>query len=146
MGSEERGEMGTSSVPVSDNTSARRGAHLQKLSEFHIVQVLLAIVPKVQSDEFAVPVKRDVMVDNSLPKNLLDIFFKREKKDASATLHRIIRSTAMRLQRRIRESLRSQDRLLLLRGTANLFVPRNPCRNATDNKYNFSLKTVYCYI
>lgn len=59
-----------------------RGAYLQKLSEFHIVQVLLAVVPKVQPDEFAVPVKRDVVVDNSLPKNLLDVFLKREKKAA----------------------------------------------------------------
>lgn len=53
---------------------------LEKLSEFHIVQVLLAIVPKVQSDEFAVPVKRDVMMDNSLSKNLLDIFLKGKRK------------------------------------------------------------------
>lgn len=94
----------------------------------------------MQSDEFAVPIKRDVMVDNSLSKNLLDIFLKREKKDASATLHRIIWSTAMLLQRRIRESLKSQDHLLLLRGTVNLFVPRNPCRNATYTNIIFHLR------
>lgn len=46
----------------------------------------------------------------------------------------------MLLQRRIRESLKSQDRLLLLRGTANLFVPKNPCRNATDTNIIFHLR------
>jgi hypothetical protein len=74
------GEMGTSSISVLDNASAQKGAYLEELSEFHIVQVLLAVVPKVQPDELAVPVKRDVVMDNSLPKNLLDIFLKGKRK------------------------------------------------------------------
>lgn len=53
---------------------------LEELSEFHIVQVLLAVVPKVQPDELAVPVKGDVVMDNSLSENLLDIFLKGKRK------------------------------------------------------------------
>lgn len=58
----------------------REGAYLKELNKFHIVQVLLAVVPEVQPDELAVPVKGDVVMDNSLSENLLDIFLKGKRK------------------------------------------------------------------
>lgn len=61
-------------------TSYKNSAHLEKLCEFSVVKMLLPIMPKMQSDKFTVPVKRDMMMNNSLSKNFFDIFLKGKTK------------------------------------------------------------------
>lgn len=61
-------------------TSYENSAHLEKLCEFCVVKMLLPIMPKMQSNKFTVPVKRDMMMNNSLPENFFDIFLKGKTK------------------------------------------------------------------
>lgn len=60
--------------------SSENSAHLEKLCEFCVVKMLLPIMPKMQSNKFTVPVKRDMMMNNSLPENFFDIFLKGKTK------------------------------------------------------------------
>lgn len=63
--------------------------------------MLLPVVTKMQSDKFTVPVKRDMMMNNSLSKNFLDIFLKGKKKINQLNLEQVAQYTAIFLQKKI---------------------------------------------
>lgn len=45
-------------------------AYLQKLCELEVAEVFLAVVPKVQTDELAVPVEGNVVVHGGLAEDV----------------------------------------------------------------------------
>lgn len=63
---------------------------LEKLCEFCVVKMLLPVMTKMQSDKFTVPVKRDMMMNNSLSKNFLDIFLKGKTKTNQLYLEQLV--------------------------------------------------------
>lgn len=55
-------------------------AYLKELGELQIVEVLLVVVAKVQTDELAVPVEGDVVVHRGLAEDVPHILCRGEKK------------------------------------------------------------------
>lgn len=58
-------------------------AYLEELGELQIVEVLLIVVAKVQTDELAVPVEGDVVVHCSLAKDVPHILCSTKEKNVS---------------------------------------------------------------
>lgn len=52
----------------------KKAAYLQELGELQVAEVLLVVLPKVQTDEVAVPFEGDVVVHRGLAEDVTRIF------------------------------------------------------------------------